>query len=212
MNTATATAGKSFLSLRNHSNIYHPQQYVSHCVKDESNVIVDNTEVTTAAQAMTLIGYGHKCRSLDYRVRCEDFEDFKACINIISSYNEFDAALIVKKSFWYLALTHYLNSDNPNNGRPLFDFTIGREYSPVFYVSYNGKYNNKQIIDTETIIDNDEPEKAGTEIFWGEYSEQDFRDNMAKLEKEILVDEFSINEDHTYETGEKCLTARFWWD
>lgn len=210
-NNTTTKAGKSFLSLKNHSHIVHPQ-FRSRWVKEDSTITVIDKQVTTAAQAMTLIGYSSTCRSLDYRVKCEDFNDLKACINIIESYNDFDAALIVKKAFWYLALHHFVNSDNPNNGKDLFDFHIAREYSPAFYVGYNGKYNNRQIVDTETIQNNDEPDKAGTEIFWGEYSEQDFRENMEKLAKQINADEFSIKESFTYDTGEKHLTARFWWD
>lgn len=172
-------------------------------------------EYTTAAQLMTVIGYGDSngipCRSLDYCVKCEDFADLMRCIEIINSYNDFEADRIKKYSFWRLNLQHYLNTANPNNGKQLFDFYIARECSPAFYVKYNGKYNNFIIKDTEQIPAT-ETQEAGKILYFEEYTEADFRENMTLLSSQIGADEFSIKTTYTYQTGENCLEARFWFD
>lgn len=172
-------------------------------------------EYKTAAQLMTAIGYGDSqnlpVRSLDYCVKCEDFEDLKACFDIIGSYNEFDAERIKKYTNWRLSIQHYLNTANPNNGKPLFDFHIAREHSPAFYVKYNGKYNNFYIKDRED-VEATETQPPGQILYFEEYTEDDFRENMQLIANQIGADEFDIKTEYTYNTGENCLTARFWFD
>jgi len=189
-----------------------PNYYRSTPVKP---VVIDGKEFTTAAQCMTFIGYGDSnnmtVRSLDYNVRCQDYKDLIACIEIIDSYNDFDATKIKRAAVWVLNLQHYLNEGNANNGNNLFDFTIARESSPAFYVKWNGKYNNKFIADSEKVA-HTQTQPEGSILFWKEYTEEDFRLQMERLSESIGADEFSIEDTYTYQTGEKCLTARFWFD
>jgi len=163
---------------------------------------------------MTVIGYGDDnrynlpVRSLDYKVKCEDFKDLIACIEIIDSYNEFDASRIKKAAFWELNLAHYLNEANPNNGKGLFGFHIAREGSPAFYVNWNQKYSCKVIADRELV----QAPEEGENLYWKEYTVEDFTASMDKLSNAIGADEFSIEENYTYEDGQKSYTARFWFD
>lgn len=204
MTTTTRKTGQSFQP--------KPKFYP---YKDDKGVKIGNKTLKTAAQIMTLIGYGDiqnlPVRSLDYCVKCESFADLMACIEIIDSYNEFDAARIKKAAFWELNKLHYLNSENPNNGKNLFDFHIARESSPAFYVKWNGKYNTAIIKDKEP-LEATATQEAGEMLFWEEYTEEDFRASMSRLGDAIGADEFSIENPYTYQTGEKCLTARFWFN
>lgn len=209
MNTQTKTrkSGKSFNRLPN-------QWYLKPKQQECTPLTIGIHETTTAAQAMTAIGYGDshelKVRSLHYKVECEDYADLISCIKIIDSYNEFDADLIAKKAFWRLNLQHFLNDDNGNNGKSFFNFSVGRESSPCFYVSLNTRFHNKIIKDTEEMPATNDRE-AGTELFWEEYTANDFKENMTALASEIKADEFNI-EEQTYFGDTLVLTARFWFD
>jgi len=202
--TQTTETRKTGVSFQSKSKYYFERE-----VKP---VNIAGHEVTTAAQAMTLIGYGDShsipLRSLDYNVKCEDFKDLMACITIIDSYNEFDAARIKKAAVWELNLQHYLNDNNANNGKCLFDFHIAREGSPAFYVNWNQKYSCKIIADREPI----EASEPGENLFWKEYTVEDFKASMSKLAASIGADEFDIKEQYTYEDGQKSYEARFWFD
>jgi len=112
-NTTVLKTGKSFNQLSN-------QWYLKPRNEDVKLFSVGSHMPATAAQAITIIGYGDAgknnlpVRSLDYCVKCDNYNDFTACIEIINSYNEFDAALITKKAFWKLNLKHFLNDNNVN--------------------------------------------------------------------------------------------------
>lgn len=202
--TAARKTGQSFQPKRN-----------NYFIKDSRKVEFNGKQYETAAQLMTAIGYGDSdnlpVRSLDYCVKCEDFKDLKACFDIIGSYNEFDTERVKKYTNWRLSIQHYLNDASPNNGNPLFTFHIAREYSPAFYVKYNGKYNNYYIKDRET-VEATETQEPGQILYFEEYTEEDFRENMQLIANQIGADEFSIKVEYTYSSGENCLVARFWWD
>ena len=132
--TTTRKTGKSYNRLSN-------APYLQARAEKEKGIKIGNVTAKTSAQAMTAIAYGDSnkvnipMRNLDFKTKCEDYKDWAACIEIIESYNEFDSSLILKKAFWALNLQHFLNEDNVNNGKSFFDFEIGREGSPSFYVS-----------------------------------------------------------------------------
>lgn len=202
--TQTTTARKTGQSFQPKRNNYF--------TNDSRKVEFNGKQYETAAQLMTAIGYGDSdnlpVRSLDYCVKCEDFNDLKACLKIISSYNDFDAERIIKSAVWPLNLQHYLNEGNPNNGKCLFDFHIAREGSPAFYVCWNQKYSCKVISDREPI----ELPEPGENLYWTEYTVEDFRASMEKLSLSIGADEFDISEQYTYEDGQKSYEVRFWFD
>lgn len=202
--TTARKTGQSFQPKRN-----------NYFTNDSHKVEFNGKRYETAAQLMTAIGYGDSnnlaVRSLDYCVKCEDFKDLKSCLKIIGSYNDFDAERIIKSAVWPLNLQHYLNEGNQNNGKQLFEFHIAREYSPAFYVKYNGKYNCWVITDREP-AEATETQPAGEILYFEEYTEADFTERMSRLSKEIGADEFSIKTEYTYSSGENCLIARFWWD
>lgn len=209
MQTTTKTTGKSYNRTSN-------TPYINPKKEKETGIQIGKVLATTSAQAMTCIAYGDSntvqipMRNLDFKTKCDSYQDWAKCIQIIESYNEFDSSLILKKAFWLLNLQHFLNQDNPNNGNSFFDFEIGREGSPSFYVGLNCKYHNKIIKDTEKIPATEDKE-AITEIIWEEYTAEDFKANMATLAGSIKADEFDIEEKlHFGDT--LYLTARFWFD
>ena len=155
--------------------------------------------VNTAAQAITLIAYGDTSngeranipfRSLDYRVKCEDFKDFLGCINLIDSYNNFDASKMAIVLQQYLDLKKFVNDNNANNGRPFFTFEIARESSPAFYVSYLPLWD-------KYILNN------GLKV---PYTLEAFRESMEDLKDLIQADEMDIT------VTEHQIEARFWFD
>ena len=208
MQTTTKQTGKSFNRTSN-------TPYLNPKKEKGTGIQIGKVLAFTSAQAMTAIAYGDcntvqiPMRNLDFKTKCDSYQDWAKCIEIIQSYNEFDSSLILKKAPFVLNLQHFLNQDNANNGGSFFDFEIGREGSPSFYVGLNCQYHNKIIKDTEK-IEATEDQPAITEIFWEEYTAEDFRANMATLAGTIKADEFSIEEIQTY--GGLYLTARFWFD
>lgn len=205
--TNNKQSGKSFLSLRNASN-FKP------FANSANPLQVGKIAAKTAAQALTAISYGDcnnvsiNFRALNIKIDCEDYADLSACLSIIESYNEFDSSRILKAANWVLNKRHFVNEDNPNNGKSLFDFSIAREGSPSLYVQYNEKYGNRFIKDYEKIEDAENP---GFELFWEEYTPEDFKHEMSLLSNAIGADEFNI-EEKAYYGEQKVYTARFWFD
>lgn len=154
----------------------------------------------TSAQLMTQIGFGDcsnhdlPVRNLHFSVQCDSFEDFLSCLNLIESYNEFDAYDIKEHLVSYLNEKRYWNEKNPNNGNDLFTFIVGRESSPVFYVKFSSYLNPKVIIS-----------QSGEKYNYEPYTNEMFKTNMKILSQLIKADEFSIEEGHS-------LVARFWFD
>lgn len=163
------------------------------------------SKAVTAAQAMTKIAYNDTSGCLQFRVGCDDYWDMVACIKIIGSYNKFDSENINHSAFWHLNVAQFYNDNNPNNGSNLFKFEIGREYSPVIYVTYNATYGNRKINDVASLA-NDE-----TELFWEEYGHNDFYKAMENFAREIGCDEFSVI--NLFPTSSvRVYQARFWFD
>jgi len=95
---------------------------------------IDLTGCETSAQAVTKICYNEETRNLDYRIKCENLNDLKKCVEIIEGYNEFDAEKVNR------ALEDHTNTliQSPYNDEiqnPAFEYEIGREGSPVIYIS-----------------------------------------------------------------------------
>lgn len=211
MEQLTVKTGKSFQP----DSIYKP-------IKDPKRFIeIGKVKARTSAQAMTAIAYGDSdtvgipFRNLDFNTKCEDYHDLAACIKIIDSYNEFDADTILKQIPFILNLQHYLNEGNPNNGKSLFDFEIGREGSPSFYIGWNEYYNNKRITDYEIVnakpaTETEPAQPSGRWLFWEEYTADQFKQNMELLAATIKADEIDIEENDFF--GKKSFKARFWFD
>ena len=108
---------------------------------------IDLSKFETSAQATTQICYNEETRNLDYRIKCEDFEDFKKCVSIIDRYNNFDHVRINKAFETFLNLKRYYNANNPNNGSDLFSYFVGRESSPALYVGFYNPLGGLQYID-----------------------------------------------------------------
>lgn len=159
--------------------------------------INESNFVHSAAQGITLLAYGDSYnsphRSLNYKTSCDSYEDFKACLRIIDSYNEFDAGEIIKKIDCILSEKKFYSEGNPNNGNDMFKFEIGRENSPVFYVTLLTYGGNKTMP-----LTNDAPPM--------QYSSLNFREEMQIAANLSLCDDFSIEE------SGYCLEARFWFD
>ncbi len=176
-------------------------KYISY--RNETTTLIGNKEVSTAAQAMTLIGYGDtngiNLRSLDYNVKCEDFQDFKKCLKIIDQYNEFNYSTMKEHIYDYLEVNKFYGETNPNNGLNLFNFWIGRESSPVFYVEFTDSYNPNQILN-----------RNGAEVEFCSYTAAAFKVAMNFLRQMIKSDEFNIKEVSMF--GYITYTARFWFD
>jgi len=194
---------------------FQPANKYGNFKRETNPVKIGGIDVTTSAQAQTVIAYGDSYnmpfRNLGFKCGCDDFADLIRCIEIIKSYNEFDADRIKKHAFFALNLQHYLNERNPNNGKSLFEFHIAREGSPAFYVNWNEKYGKFIIKDTEP-VEASEGQEAGDNLYWEEYTAEDFKQSMADLSGKIGADEFDIEEDYTYPDGTKSFTARFWFD
>ena len=78
----------------------------------------------TSALRTTELCYTEETRNLNYRIRCENLEDFRNCVRYIGSYNEFSLEAVNR-------IILLLETIVPC--RDLF-FDIGREGSPVVYV------------------------------------------------------------------------------
>lgn len=205
----TKQSGQSFQTVK----MYHLEN--SPIVSRNDYPVIAGKKCTSAAQAMTVIGYGDSfnlaVRSLDYQIKCEDFKDFATCIKLINSYNEFDSDRILAAAKGVLDLKMYLNENNGNNGGSLFTFIIARESSPAFYVKYNEKHYNKVVTNIEA-VQATETTPQGNNIFWEEYTADEFKEQMSRLSGAIGADEFSIEWDFEYSDGQKCYSARFWFD
>lgn len=160
---------------------------------------LNGIKVTSAAQAMTVIAYGDcnkmekagiPFRCLNFRTECHDYNDFEKCIELIDSYNEFDAGEMKSYLRLFLDLKKFYNDKNPNNGNSFFKFEIARESSPAFYVSFVPMFD-------KNIIDEDNNIKP--------YTKSGFSLLMENLKDMIKADEMDITEDYR-------VIARFWFD
>lgn len=124
-------------------------------------------------------------------------EDIHTYINAIGSYNEFNTekVLTMIDKIDSLIPRAYYSETNPNNGNRLWTMDIGREYSPVIYITIEVKSLGE---------DSFNPDIVPIIITEGE-----------ALAKEARADEIS-HEIHESEAGTryhyKCLEFRFWWD
>lgn len=159
---------------------------------------LNKVTVTSAAQLMTLAAYGDgrngekagmPFRNLSFRAECEDYADFEKCMQLIESYNEFDAAGMLLSLKSYLARKKYFNDNNPNNGNDFFKFEIAREGSPAFYVSFNPEWDKRIIVGGKVT----------------DYTVAEFKSEMEALRDFIKADEMDIEEGHKIE-------CRFWFD
>jgi len=170
---------------------------------------INGKPIHSAAHGMTLLGYGDsstgeaakiKCRSLDFNVKCEDKNDLMRCLRTIGSYNDFNAANIIRLLNIYGAKTAVYSETNPNNGNDLFKYYIARESSPAFYIQFS-----------EYLAPKAEALRNGAYVESVEYTGDDFKADMDTLQTLIKCDEFSIQETQITK-AHKSFTARFWFD
>ena len=80
----------------------------------------------TTSQKVTKLCYTEETRNLNYAIRCDNKADLMACVELIDSYNYFDA----KKINAVL-----LDLDE---GEDKYTYAIGREGSPAIYIGFAG--------------------------------------------------------------------------
>ena len=157
---------------------------------------IDLSKAKTSAQAVTTVCYNESTRNLDYRIKCEDFKDLKACISIIHGYNQFNHTTINKALDTYFGLRKYYGEDNGNNGNDLFEFEIGREGSPAMYVS----------LWTYKFGANDKIRVYTNDVNVEEYKTSEFDLAAKAFQHDAIADECNT----VGGTGQ--MTYRFWWD
>ena len=147
---------------------------------EKMNINLKNCE--TSAQAVTKICYNESTKNLDFKVRCENLEDLKKCVQIIKEYNDFNYKTINTALNEYASLKKYYD---------LFELAIAREGSPAMYISiFMFSISNKY--------------KEANQI--KEFSGKDFEVRMKALAGEIQADECDF-----YQDGCR-FTCRLWWD
>lgn len=159
---------------------------------------INGIEISTAAQAITLIGYGDcnkgeraniPFRCLDFKCECENYNDLEGCLKLIDSYNDFDFDTMLPHLRKYLSIKKYYKEGNPNNGNDFFKFEIAREGSPAFYVSFMPQWDKVTM-------------SGGSK--WA-YDLENFKIDMNILKELLKADEMDIEEGYK-------ITARFWFD
>lgn len=174
--------------------------------REKKGVMFGPVEVFTAAQAAIVSAYGDSYEGIPFRclnmqTECEDLTDAIRCIEIIKSYNEFDAHRIKTCMRDILNIQQWYSSDNCNNGKSPFRFKVGREGSPVLYVEWV-KYGTTNVI----------KERHGADVEYGEYTVEEFTTTMQTLSNAMLADEFNIEKQEYGNGAHQYFTARFWWD
>jgi hypothetical protein len=147
----------------------------------------------TTAQKVTRICYTEATRNLGYKIQTEGLADLKECVKIIRSYNEFDHQKINDVLEIFANFPQYYNPNNPNNGKDLLTYEIGREGSPVLYISC---YFFEDM--PNYYLDQNKEIKSFTKDL--------FIKNMKELGRLALADEADLTE------GGLKHEFRFWWD
>lgn len=135
-----------------------------------------------------ILNIGYKNKVFNFLIDVNR-ENFLKCVKIIGKYNNFDYQLI-KENFKLINLDCYINENNPNNGSSLFTFKIGREFSPVIYITFF----------------------KTTNYYFGENKkikkmyDEDFKNLMFKFKEKTKADEIYFEEDKFY------IDCRLWWD
>jgi hypothetical protein len=81
----------------------------------------------TNAQKLIKQGYSETdTKNLSFIVKCKNYSDFKACLNIINAYNNFSAKDIIE----------FMDTHFDKLFLSKLTFEIGRDYSPVFLISH----------------------------------------------------------------------------
>jgi hypothetical protein len=94
---------------------------------------IDLTGCETSAQAVTKICYNEPTRNLDFRIKCENLDDLKKCVDIISEYNDFRAERVNRALEDHTnTLVHSPFNDEITN--PAFEYEIAREGSVAIYI------------------------------------------------------------------------------
>jgi hypothetical protein len=148
----------------------------------------------TTAQGVTKICYNEKTRSLNFRIECESLEDLLECVKIINGYNDFDWNTVNTSLKLYALFKQYYNPENPNNGKDLLVYEIGREGSPVMYIKYFSM----------TLNGNGNKYEENGEI--KEFTQEIFEKNMRILARLSKADECDFGNDGCYQY------CRLWWD
>lgn len=127
----------------------------------------------------------------------EDMLTIKEYINSIGHYNAFDYIKVIQlvDKIDSIIPRVYHGENNPNNGNRLWTIDIGRERSPVIYITIEVKALGKDHIhpDLQQIIIN-ECKTAASEAAADEISHE--------------IHETDIGKQYHY----KSIELRFWWD
>ncbi len=146
----------------------------------------------TSAQAVTKICYNGDTRNLNFRIECENLDDLLECVHIIKGYNDFDWKVINENLVEYANFKRYYNHDNPNDGKDLLTYEIGREGSPVIYIKYF----------SISMLRNKYEENGEIK----ELTQELFEKNMKALGALVKADECDFGNDGCYDY------CRLWWD
>ena len=137
--------------------------------------------------------------SLNHKVQFNpdsDMNEIKTYIEAIGQGNGYypDKVLSMIEKIDKIIPRVYYNAGNPNNGNRLWEIDIGREYSPVIYITIKTRSLGKDLIDPQTIpaIINDCKSAA----------------ERAKAD-EIGYEIDNAENDHY---GYREINLRFWWD
>ncbi len=150
----------------------------------------------TSAQAVTAICYNEETRNLDFQIQTNNIDDLKECIKIIDQYNEFDSSTINTAIDNFLNLKIWYGKDNLNNGKDLYEVKIGRENSPVMYVTLQTFMR-----DTLTL----KMYRKETELL-PIMTIDTFKDTMREFAHATKADECDFTKDGM------GITCRMWWD
>ena len=154
-------------------------------------MLIRKPNYETSAQEVTAICYNEENRNLGYRIKCKDLKDLMACVSIIKSYNDFDEGIVNENLMKYAGFKKYYNPDNPNNGKDLLEFEIGRESSPVMYIRYYAFSSPIQYQENGEIKD---------------FTKELFETNMKRLADFTGADECDFEEENLNNV------CRLWWD
>jgi hypothetical protein len=75
----------------------------------------------TVSQVMVGVGFNVGDGNGEFKILCNDFEDFKKCLKEIGEYNDFNPYVVIKE---------FEQFPHPDGTR----YFVGREYSPVIYI------------------------------------------------------------------------------
>lgn len=130
--------------------------------------------------------------NLDCRAKCDDFSDLCAALNLVQSFNEFNAPAVARE-FDRFNLSRYFLQDNPNTGRDAWEYYLGWEGTLAIYISAVFHY-------PLFVLD-----RAWEH--WTQCDRETFGDMVKALARATKADECG-----RAGTSDTIVTWRLWWD